>query len=127
MAYSPAIQKLIEQFSKFPTVGPRTAARFVFYLLKLSKVGGKTAYKLAIALNKEARIASSIGEREMFNLLKTAINKGAVDALPGFGPKNQLNYFLQLRHMLGAKAKRSACSFLLPMRWRVRSSRMYRN
>ena len=24
-------------FSKFPTVGPRTAARFVFYLLKLSK------------------------------------------------------------------------------------------
>jgi len=35
--YSPSIQKLIEKFSKFPTVGPRTAARFVFYLLKLSK------------------------------------------------------------------------------------------
>ena len=35
--YSPAIQKLIEQFSKFPTVGPRTAARFVFHLLKLPK------------------------------------------------------------------------------------------
>lgn len=35
--YSPSIQKLIELFSKFPTVGPRTAARFVFYLLKLSK------------------------------------------------------------------------------------------
>ncbi len=33
--YPPSIQKLIEQFSKFPTVGPRTAARFVFYLLKL--------------------------------------------------------------------------------------------
>jgi len=28
------IQKLIEVFSKLPTVGPRTAARFVFYLLK---------------------------------------------------------------------------------------------
>jgi len=37
MAYSQSIQKLIEQFSKFPTVGPRTAARFVFYLLKLPK------------------------------------------------------------------------------------------
>lgn len=35
--YSPSIQKLIDKFSKFPTVGPRTAARFVFYLLQLPK------------------------------------------------------------------------------------------
>jgi len=35
--YSPSIQKLINIFSKFPTVGPRTAARFVFYLMKLSQ------------------------------------------------------------------------------------------
>ncbi|KKQ76810.1 MAG: Recombination protein RecR [Parcubacteria group bacterium GW2011_GWC1_38_6] len=35
--FSPTIQKLIEIFSKFPTVGPRTATRFVFYLLKLSQ------------------------------------------------------------------------------------------
>lgn len=34
--YPKTIQKLIELFSKFPTVGPKTAARFVFYLLKLS-------------------------------------------------------------------------------------------
>lgn len=33
--HSPAVQKLIDLFSKFPTVGPRTAARFVFYLLSL--------------------------------------------------------------------------------------------
>jgi len=33
--YPPSIQKLIDKFSKFPTVGPRTAARFVFYLLKI--------------------------------------------------------------------------------------------
>jgi recombination protein RecR len=32
--YPPAIQNLINRFSKFPTVGPRTAARFVFYLLR---------------------------------------------------------------------------------------------
>ena len=37
MAYPKSIQKLIDLFSGFPTVGPRTAARFVFYLLKLSK------------------------------------------------------------------------------------------
>lgn len=32
-----SIKKLIELFSKFPTVGPRTASRFVFYLMKLPK------------------------------------------------------------------------------------------
>lgn len=35
--YPKSIQKLIDLFSKFPTVGPRTAARFVFYLIKLSQ------------------------------------------------------------------------------------------
>jgi len=35
--YSPSIQKLIDIFSKFPTVGPRTAARFVFYILGKKK------------------------------------------------------------------------------------------
>ncbi|MBI2642268.1 MAG: recombination protein RecR [Candidatus Wildermuthbacteria bacterium] len=33
--YPPSIQKLIELFQKFPTIGPRTASRLVFYLLKL--------------------------------------------------------------------------------------------
>lgn len=35
--YSPTIKKLIDLFSKFPTVGPRTAARLVFYLMHKSK------------------------------------------------------------------------------------------
>ena len=35
--YPPEIQKLIEKFSQFPTVGPRTASRFVFYLLSAPK------------------------------------------------------------------------------------------
>lgn len=35
--YSPTIQKLIDLFSKFPTIGPRTAARFVFYLMHKPK------------------------------------------------------------------------------------------
>lgn len=32
--YPKSIQKLIDLFSKFPTVGPRTASRFVFYLIQ---------------------------------------------------------------------------------------------
>lgn len=35
--YPKSIQNLINIFSRFPTVGPRTAARFVFYLMKLDK------------------------------------------------------------------------------------------
>ncbi|MBU0597197.1 recombination mediator RecR [Patescibacteria group bacterium] len=35
--YSDPIQKLIIAFSSLPTVGPRTAERFVFYLLKSGK------------------------------------------------------------------------------------------
>lgn len=35
--YPPTIQKLINLFSQFPTVGPRTATRFVFYLLRMEK------------------------------------------------------------------------------------------
>lgn len=37
MNYPPSIQKLIDLFSKFPTVGPKTAARFVFHLLRADK------------------------------------------------------------------------------------------
>ena len=31
---SPTVQKLVDLFVKFPTVGPRTARRFAFYLIK---------------------------------------------------------------------------------------------
>jgi len=34
MHYPNSIKKLVEQFAKLPTVGPRTAERYVFYLLK---------------------------------------------------------------------------------------------
>lgn len=34
MHYPESIKKLVEQFAKLPTVGPRTAERYVFYLLK---------------------------------------------------------------------------------------------
>ncbi|MCX6790697.1 MAG: toprim domain-containing protein, partial [Candidatus Gribaldobacteria bacterium] len=35
--YSPTVEKLIKIFAKFPTIGPKTAARFVFYLIKTPK------------------------------------------------------------------------------------------
>ena len=36
MKYPKSIQNLIDSFSKLPTVGPKTAERYVFYLLKQS-------------------------------------------------------------------------------------------
>ena len=35
--YPDSVQKIIDIFSKFPTVGPKTAARFAFYLIKMPK------------------------------------------------------------------------------------------
>lgn len=36
MLQNNSIKRLIDVFSKFPTIGPRTASRFVYYIIKLS-------------------------------------------------------------------------------------------
>ena len=56
--YSPSIQKLIEQFSQFPTVGHRTAARFVFYLLKLPKGDVKKIIESIAELKNKVKLCS---------------------------------------------------------------------
>ena len=54
-----SIQKLIELFSKFPTVGPRTAARFVFYLIKLDQEKFDELLSSVTDLRKAIKICSS--------------------------------------------------------------------
>ncbi len=49
MAYSKSIKNLINAFSQLPSVGPRTAERFVFYLLKSGK---KDVAELTLALKE---------------------------------------------------------------------------
>jgi len=53
------IQKLIELFSKFPTVGPRTASRFVFYLIKLNQEKFDELLSSITDLRKAIKICSS--------------------------------------------------------------------
>ena len=48
MLYPASIQNLIDHFCKLPTVGPKTAERYVFYLLKQSP---QQIQALALALN----------------------------------------------------------------------------
>lgn len=56
--YPKSIQKLIDLFSKFPTVGPRTAARFVFYLMGLSKEEVNDLLKSIVVLKKNVKMCS---------------------------------------------------------------------
>ena len=56
--YPRSIQKLIDLFSKFPTVGKRTAARFVFYLLNSSKEENEELTKAILELRKAIKICS---------------------------------------------------------------------
>ncbi|MCK4430311.1 MAG: recombination protein RecR [Candidatus Aminicenantes bacterium] len=47
--FADSVEKLIEEFGKLPGVGPRTAERFAFYILKEEK---KEAIKLAEAISE---------------------------------------------------------------------------
>jgi len=58
IVYPPSIQKLIEIFSKFPTVGPRTAARFVFYLMRRPKEEIDSLLNSITNLRKTIKICS---------------------------------------------------------------------
>lgn len=53
------IQKLINLFSKFPTVGPRTAARFVYYLIKMPQTQFDEFLESLSNLKKSVKICSS--------------------------------------------------------------------
>lgn len=54
--YSSSIEKLIKLFSKFPTVGPRTAARLVFYLLGQKPEKTEELLKSLTELKKNVKI-----------------------------------------------------------------------
>jgi len=57
--YSKSIQKLIEHFSKFPTVGRRTAERFVFYLMKTSKPEARELIESIAELKNKVKTCAS--------------------------------------------------------------------
>ena len=57
--YPKSIQKLIDLFSKFPTVGPRTASRFVFYLIKLPQEKFEELSSSINNLRKSIKICSN--------------------------------------------------------------------
>jgi recombination protein RecR len=57
--YPKVIQKLIELFSKFPTVGQRTATRFVFYLIKRDKKEIEELSKTILELSEKIKFCKN--------------------------------------------------------------------
>jgi len=56
--YPKSYQKLIKRFLKFPTVGPRTAARFVSYLIHESEEDTKKLLESIEELKREIKLCS---------------------------------------------------------------------
>lgn len=52
------VQALINEFSKLPTVGPKTAARLVFYLLNRPRADAESLADAIIALKDRVRLCS---------------------------------------------------------------------
>ncbi len=52
------VQALINEFSKLPTIGPKTAARLVFYLLNRPRGDAQTLAEAIVALKDRVRLCS---------------------------------------------------------------------
>lgn len=58
MRFPKSIQNLIDYFSKLPSVGPKTAERYVFYLLKQNKEELKKFGDAIVNLKKDIKICA---------------------------------------------------------------------
>lgn len=74
---SSLIQKLIGLFSRFPTVGPRTAQRFVFYLLKLSQEEIENLTSVILDLKNKVKLCQSC-----FNQFESSQNSSQKELCP---------------------------------------------
>ena len=68
--YSPATEKLIKLFCKFPTIGPRVATRFVFYLINTQNENIDELIQAITELKNKTKICASCfnsfeGENEL--------------------------------------------------------------
>jgi len=74
--YPPSIQKLIDLFSKFPTVGPRTASRFVFYLVGKNKEDVDKLVAAILDLKKNVKLCKLCFNPFEPSFVKTSVGKG---------------------------------------------------
>lgn len=68
MSYPKAIRNLTEEFSKLPGIGPRTATRFAFYLLRRPESDLTLLGNAILELKKETKVCKNcfnISEKEL--------------------------------------------------------------
>lgn len=75
MHYPASIKKLVEQFAKLPTVGPKTAERYVFFLLKQKKDYLSEFSEAIINLKKDikiCKICGAVAEKEICDICSSS-------------------------------------------------------
>jgi len=79
-----AVQNLIDEFSKLPGIGPKTAARLVFYLLKKPKSDIEAFGQAVLKLNQNLKYCKecfSITEDEICSICSDSGRKGEILAV----------------------------------------------
>jgi recombination protein RecR len=79
-----AVQNLIDEFSKLPGIGPKTAARLVFYLLKKPKSDIEAFGQAVLKLNQNLKYCKecfSITEDEICNICSDSSRKREILAV----------------------------------------------
>lgn len=79
-----AVQNLIDEFSKLPGIGPKTAARLVFYLLKKPKSDIEAFGQAVLRLNQNLKYCKecfSITENEICNICSDSSRKEEILAV----------------------------------------------
>lgn len=79
-----AVQNLIDEFSKLPGIGPKTAARLVFYLLKKPKSDIEAFGQAVLRLNQNLKYCKecfSITEDEICSICSDLGRKGEILAV----------------------------------------------
>jgi recombination protein RecR len=114
MSYPKSIKNLIEEFSKLPGVGPRTAARFAFSLLRRPQQDLQLLSNALINLKEGTKICRNcfnISEKELCEFcLDTKRDRSiicAVEEVINIAPIEKTKQFNGLYHVLGGTIKPS--------------------
>ena len=73
--FSPAVQKLIDELSKLPSIGPKTAQRLTFHLLKLSPEEALPLAQALVEVKETVHFCAScfnLTERELCQICEDA-------------------------------------------------------
>jgi recombination protein RecR len=112
MSYPKSIKNLIEEFSKLPGIGPRTAARFAFSLLRRPEQDLQLLSNTIASLKKETKICKNcfnVSEKELCEFCSNTKRDRSiicvVEEAINIAPIEKTKQFNGLYHVLGGTIK----------------------